>query len=231
MCKWLCLSSGTTCRSNLPVCWYFTACKECMSHRQSKVEGEHWKDTALAAVLISWITAQVIYRGRRLLQLLSWDGLAEAIQQYMTDVPCFYVNPPEVTVASVPRVRQQKQQQRCSSMDVDMQTWRGSCSSKEGAGQRGRKRETGRAVKLCRRQGDSSKGQLCSGEKKIRTKSTHTCIAVFWNRYLITGTFPGSTKTTHHVLDAAKLVNCHTLQVYVCMSSVWEMVFLCVAPF
>ena len=31
--------------------------------RRSKVEGEHLKDTALAAVLISWFTAQVIYGG------------------------------------------------------------------------------------------------------------------------------------------------------------------------
>lgn len=45
--------------------------------RQSKVEGEHWKDTTIAAVLISWFTAQVIYRGWSLLQLLLWDVLAE----------------------------------------------------------------------------------------------------------------------------------------------------------
>lgn len=45
--------------------------------RQSKVEGEYWKDTTIAAVLISWFTAQVIYRGWSLLQLLLWDGLAE----------------------------------------------------------------------------------------------------------------------------------------------------------
>lgn len=32
-------------------------------HRRSKVEGEPLKDTALAAVLISWFAAQVIYRG------------------------------------------------------------------------------------------------------------------------------------------------------------------------
>lgn len=31
--------------------------------RRSKVEGEHVKDTTLAAVLISWFTAQVIYGG------------------------------------------------------------------------------------------------------------------------------------------------------------------------
>lgn len=108
----------------------------------------------------------------------------------MTDVPCFYVNPPEVTVASVTRVRQQKRQQQqqrwCSSMDVDMQTQRGSCSSKEGAGQRGRKRKTGRAVKLSRGQGDSSKGQLCSEEKNGK-KSAHTCITHYtplttWNK-------------------------------------------------
>lgn len=77
--------------------------------RQSKVEGEHSKDTTLAAVLISWFTAQVIYRGWRLLQLLSWDGLAEEncnVQSNgnMTDVPCFYVNPPEVSVPSLPYV-------------------------------------------------------------------------------------------------------------------------------
>lgn len=59
-------------------------------HRQSKVEGEQPKDTALAAVLISWFAAQVIYRGWGLLQLPSWDGLARRNTQScgnMTDVP------------------------------------------------------------------------------------------------------------------------------------------------
>lgn len=40
---------------------------------QSKVEGEHSKDTRLAAVLISWLTAQVIYSGWRFLQFPSGD--------------------------------------------------------------------------------------------------------------------------------------------------------------
>lgn len=59
-------------------------------HRQSKVEGEQPKDTALAAVLISWFAAQVIYRGWGLLRLPSWDGLARHNTQScgnMTDVP------------------------------------------------------------------------------------------------------------------------------------------------
>lgn len=44
---------------------------------QSKVEGEHPKDTRLAAVLISWLTAQVIYKGWRFLQLPSQDRVLE----------------------------------------------------------------------------------------------------------------------------------------------------------
>lgn len=41
---------------------------------QSKVEGEHPKDTTLAAVLVSWLAAQVIYgEGWRFLQLPSHD--------------------------------------------------------------------------------------------------------------------------------------------------------------
>lgn len=65
-------------------------------HRQSKVEGEQPKDTALAAVLISWFAAQVIYRGWGLLRLPSWDGLARRNTQScgnMTDVPLIIHQP------------------------------------------------------------------------------------------------------------------------------------------
>lgn len=47
-------------------------CKECVP--VCEVEGEDLKDTTLAAVIISWFTARVIYEGglagQRLLQLL-----------------------------------------------------------------------------------------------------------------------------------------------------------------
>lgn len=77
---------------------------------RTKVEGEHPKDTTLAAVLISWLTAQVIYRGWRFLQLPSQDRVLKKKKKRqhhiigsegnMIDILCVYVNPPEVSLAS-----------------------------------------------------------------------------------------------------------------------------------
>lgn len=60
---------------------------------QSKVEGEHSKDTTLAAVLISWLTAQVIYRGWRFLQLPSGDRVFKKKKKIQAAPVSIWVSP------------------------------------------------------------------------------------------------------------------------------------------
>lgn len=65
---------------------------------QFKVEGEHSEDTPLAAVLVSWFTTQVIYKGVGFNAAHPIAGKLQRRIGNMTDV-----KPPEVTVVSVPR--------------------------------------------------------------------------------------------------------------------------------
>lgn len=85
------------------------------------------RQSSFPGLLLRWSTG-----GRRLLNLFSWDALAEEdcnIQRSSygntADVSCFYVKPPEVSVALGLMWREQSQfsrRCRCSTMDVVMQT-------------------------------------------------------------------------------------------------------------
>ena len=117
----------------LPHWCFLTVWKECTHGKDSlklKVSirrAPQLRQSSFPGLLLRWSTG-----GRRLLNLFSWDALAEEncdIQRSSygntTDVSCFYVKPPEVSVALGLMWREQSQfsrQCRCSTMDVVMQS-------------------------------------------------------------------------------------------------------------